>query len=128
MEVADEACVVPSDICPNFEGTLIVSKNHALSCPGKNTWFFCEDTWERQPVQSYSHIQLKNYYMDSLLSQGVVLESWDGYTREENEIKQVCKKGCPWPHKWVKVDKLQWIRKIIVKFRVRKTDRATKNT
>jgi hypothetical protein len=61
---------------------------------------FCQDEWERESVQEYVHVELENYMSDHLLSDAVVLESWDGYRRQDSEVAESCTVGCPWPHDW----------------------------
>jgi hypothetical protein len=61
---------------------------------------FCQADWKREPVNEYVHVELENYMTDHLLSDSVVLESWDGYKRTSDEAATSCETGCPWPHDW----------------------------
>jgi hypothetical protein len=113
FSVNDEACVVPKDLCGGFDDKVVVSKSHAVRCQTwpTNTWTFCQPGWERVTTTEYVHVELESYLDDHLLSGSVVLESWDGYTRETDSIEDACStRGCPWPHKWSSTDDNRWTR------------------
>ena len=103
--VSDNGCIVPHDLCKEQLRTKIVlSRNHAVRCPEwpLDNWMFCQDEWERESVHEYVHVELENYMSDHLLSDAVVLESWDGYRRGNVDSGDTCTVGCPWPHEWKK--------------------------
>ena len=79
---------------------------------------FCQDDWARESVREYVHVELENYMNDHLLSDSVVLESWDGYRRSTQERATACKVGCPWPHEWrvTADDRTKYIRVDLRKF------------
>jgi hypothetical protein len=113
FSVDDEACVVPKDLCGGFDDNVVVSKSHAVRCQTwpTNTWTFCQPDWQRVMTTEYVHVELESYLDDHLLSGSIVLESWDGYTRETDSIKDACStRGCPWPHKWSSTDDNRWTR------------------
>ena len=113
FKVDDEACVVPKDLCGGFVDHVVVSRNHAVRCPSwpANTWTFCQPEWQRVATTKYVHVVLESYIDDHLLSGSVVLESWDGYSRNTDSIEEACgQRGCPWPHKWVSVGEQRWTR------------------
>lgn len=113
FSVDDEACVVPKDLCGGFDDNVVVSKSHAVRCQTwpTNTWTFCQPDWERVMTTEYVHVELESYLDDHLLSGSIVLESWDGYTRETDSIEEACSTlGCPWPHKWSSTDDNRWTR------------------
>ena len=113
FSVDDEACVVPKDLCGGFDDNVVVSKSHAVRCQTwpTNTWTFCQPDWQRVTTTEYVHVELESYLDDHLLSGSIVLESWDGYTRETDSIEDACStRGCPWPHKWSSVDDNRWTR------------------
>ena len=113
FKVDDEACVVPQDLCGGFADHVVVSKNHAVRCPSwpANTWTFCQPEWQRVATTKYVHVVLESYIDDHVLSGSVVLESWDGYSRNTDSIEEACgQRGCPWPHKWVSVGENRWTR------------------
>lgn len=114
FKVDDEACVVPKDLCGGFAEHVVVSKNHAIRCPSwpANTWTFCQPEWQRVATTKYVHVELESYIDDHLLSGSVVLESWDGYSRDTDSIEDACgQRGCPWPHKWEAAGEQRWTRK-----------------
>ena len=117
-----ETCVVPADLCAapatlrhknnvrilhkHKHPEIIVSENHAVRCPSwpANVWTFCDDDWERRRSSELVHVELESYVEDHLMSGNVVLESWDGYTRVETDIADVCEHGgCPWSHEWMEL-------------------------
>lgn len=117
-----ETCVVPFDLCAapatlrhknnvrilhkHKHPEIIVSENHAVRCPSwpANVWTFCDDDWERRRSSELVHVELESYVEDHLMSGNVVLESWDGYTRVETDIDDVCEHGgCPWSHEWMEL-------------------------
>ena len=117
-----ETCVVPADLCAapatlrhknnvrilhkHKHPEIIVSENHAVRCPSwpANVWTFCDDDWERRRSSELVHVELESYVEDHLMSGNVVLESWDGYTRVETDIEDVCEHGgCPWSHEWMEL-------------------------
>ena len=113
FSVDDEACVVPKDLCGGFDDNVVVSKSHAVRCQTwpTNTWTFCQPDWQRVMTTEYVHVELESYLDDHLLSGSIVLESWDGYTRETDSIEDACStRGCPWPHKWSSTDDNRWTR------------------
>lgn len=112
FSTTDTACRVPHDFCGGVSTNIVVSKSHALRCADwpSNTWTFCQKTWERVPVTNYVHVELDSYLDDHLLSGSVLLESWDGYTRETDSIKDACTQGCPWPHRYESVGLHRWRR------------------
>ena len=113
FKVDDEACVVPQDLCGGFAEHVVVSQNHAVRCPSwpANTWTFCQPEWQRVATTKYVHVELESYIDDHLLSGSVVLESWDGYSRNTDSIEEACgQRGCPWPHKWESAGEQRWTR------------------
>jgi hypothetical protein len=113
FSTTDMACRVPPDFCGALSAGIVVSKSHALRCADWPTdeWTFCQDTWERIPVTEYVHVELESYLDDHLLSGSIVLESWDGYTREADSIEDACStRGCPWPHRYEAVGLNRWRR------------------
>ena len=114
FKVDDEACVVPQDLCGGFADHVVVSKNHAVRCPSwpANTWTFCQPEWQRVATTKYVHVELESYIDDHLLSGSIVLESWDGFSRSTDSIKDACgQRGCPWPHTWETKGEQRWTRK-----------------
>ena len=102
FSVSDQGCVVPNDLCEvRLTSKIVLSRNHAVRCPtwAQHTWMFCQEDWERESVREYVHVELENYMTDHLLSDSVVLESWDGYHGASDV--PACTVGCPWPHDWV---------------------------
>ena len=103
FSVADKGCVVPENLCKDkLTSKIVLSRNHAVRCPEwpVDNWMFCQEDWERESVREYVHVELENYMTDHLLSDSVVLESWDGYKRTTDEAGASCETGCPWPHDW----------------------------
>jgi len=101
--VADRGCIVPENLCQEkLNEKIVLSRNHAVRCPEwpRDNWMFCQEDWQREAVKEYVHVELENYMTDHLLSDSVVLESWDGYKRTTDEAPASCETGCPWPHDW----------------------------
>jgi hypothetical protein len=113
FSTTDLACRVPPDMCGGISADIVVSKSHAVRCQDWpiDEWTFCQPNWERVPVTEYVHVELESYIDDHLLSGSIVLESWDGYTREADSTEDACStRGCPWPHRYETVGLHRWRR------------------